>query len=79
MKEIARFSSRIEAETVAHALDQYDIPYLIQGLDPMYGMQSYGSATGGLVLCVPDEAVDDVRKLLNCVVESEEPPISKPE
>jgi len=76
MKEIARFSSRIEAETVAHALDQYEIPYLIQGLDPSHGLQSFGSATGGLVLCVPDEAVDIVRKLLNCVAELEEPPNS---
>jgi len=78
MKEIARFSSRIEAETVAHALDQYEIPYLIQGLDPMYGLQSFGSSSGGLVLCVPDEAVDEVRKLLNCVAGPEDPPDSNP-
>jgi len=77
--EIARFSSRLEAETIAHALDPYEIPFLVQGSDVgMFGPGMTGFSPEGVALMVPENRVEEVRELLNCVVrpleEGEEPP-----
>ncbi|MDH3253528.1 MAG: hypothetical protein OEM62_00940 [Acidobacteriota bacterium] len=67
--EIAWFSSRIEAETVGHALDQYDIPFLVQSGDTgMFGPGMIGRSPVGASLLVPEKHVEEVRQLLNCVV-----------
>ena len=67
--EVARFSSRVEAETVGHALDPYDIPFLVQSADTgMFGPGMVGWSPGGAALLVPDEHLDRVRELLDCVV-----------
>lgn len=67
--EIAWFNSRIEAEVVGHALDQYDIPFLVQSGDTgMFGPGMVGRSPVGASLLVPDEHVEEVRELLNCVV-----------
>ncbi len=76
--EVARFSSRAEAETVGHALDQFDIPFLVQSADTgMFGPGMVGWSPQGAALLVPDERLEEVRELLECVVrplEDEEPP-----
>ena len=67
--EIARFSSRLEAETIGHALDQYDIPFLVQSADVgMFGPGMIGASPSGAQLLVPQNRLDEVRELLNCVV-----------
>ena len=67
--EIARFSSRLEAETIGHALDQYDIPFVVQSADVgMFGPGMIGTSPAGAQLMVPEDRVDEVRELLNCVV-----------
>jgi len=67
--EIARFSSRLEAETIGHALDQYDIPFLVQSADVgMFGPGMIGTSPAGAELLVPRDRVDEVRELLNCVI-----------
>lgn len=67
--EIAFFPSRLEAETIGHALDQYDIPFLIQSHDVgMFGPGMMGITPGGASLRVPADRVDEVRELLACVV-----------
>lgn len=64
---IATFASRIEAETVAHALDPHKIPYLIQGHDiGMLG--TAGAVPGGVRLQVPDFVAEQVEAMLDCVV-----------
>jgi len=67
--EIARFPSRLEAETIGHALDQYDIPFLVQSPDiGIFGPGHIGPVPMGASLCVPEERVGEVRELLNCLV-----------
>ena len=67
--EIARFGSRLEAETIGHALDQYDIPFVVQSADVgMFGPGMIGTSPAGAQLLVPEDRVDEVRELLNCVV-----------
>ena len=67
--EIARFSSRLEAETIGHALDQYDIPFMVQSPDVgMFGPGMLGASPVGASLCVPSDRLEEVRELLNCVV-----------
>lgn len=67
--EIAVFPSRLEAETIGHALDQYDIPFLIQSHDVgMFGPGMAAITPGGASLRVPADRVDEVRELLTCVV-----------
>ena len=67
--EIARFGSRLEAETIGHALDQYDIPFLVQSADVgMFGPGMIGTSPAGAQLLVPRDRIDEVRELLNCVV-----------
>ena len=68
-KEIARFNSRLEAETIGHALDQHGIPFLVQSSDiGIFGPGHAGGTTAGAALCVPENRVREVRKLLSCVV-----------
>ncbi len=67
--EIARFNSRLEAETIGHALDQYDIPFLVQSPDVgIFGPGMTGTSPQGARLCVPEDRVAEVEELLNCVV-----------
>jgi len=67
--EIARFSSRLEAETIGHALDQYDIPFLVQSPDVgMFGPGMIGTSPAGAQLLVPEDRATEARELLNCVV-----------
>jgi len=64
---IATFNSRMEAETVAHALDPHGIPFLIQGHDiGMLG--AAGAVPGGIRLMVPDYAAEQVEAMLECVI-----------
>ena len=77
--EIAKFDSRLEAEAIGHALDQYDIPFLVQSAGVgMFGMGMMGKSPVPVSLCVPDNRLDEVRELLTCVAvpveEGEEPP-----
>ena len=72
--EIGRFTSRLEAETIGHALDQYDIPFIVQSADiGMFGPGMTGISPAGAGLLVPRDRVDEVRELLNCLV-TDEPP-----
>ena len=67
--EIAWFSSRIEAETIGHALDQYEVPFLVQSGDTgMFGPGMIGRSPAGASLLVPEDRLEEVRQLLNCVV-----------
>ncbi len=68
--EIARFESRLEAETIGHALDQYDIAFLIQSHDiGMFGPGHMGRTPGGAGLLVPADRAEEASKLLHCVVQ----------
>lgn len=72
--EIARFSSRLEAETIGHALDQYDIPFLVQSADVgMFGPGMIGTSPAGAQLLVPQDCLERVRGLLTCVVQDDPP------
>lgn len=67
--EIAHFSSRLEAETIGHALDAYDIPFLVQSPDiGMFGPGHMGTTVVGASLLVPGACADEARELLSCVV-----------
>ena len=71
--EIAHFESRLEAETVGHALDQYDIPFLVQSADVgMFGPGMVGWSPAGAALLVPEDRVEEVKGLLSCVVPAED-------
>ena len=68
--EVARFGSRLEAEAIGHALDQYDIPFMIQSGDiGMFGPGMVGWSPAGAILLVPEDRLDEVKELLNCVVQ----------
>lgn len=67
--EIARFPSRLEAESIGHALDQYDIGFVVRSDDVgMYGPGMIGWSPQGASLWVAADQVDTVRELLSCVV-----------
>ena len=67
-QEVARFNSRLEAETVGHALDQYSIPFLVQSADVgMFGPGMTGWSPQGAALLVPADKVDEVHELLSCI------------
>ncbi len=71
--EVARFSSRLEAESIGHALDQYEIPFMVQSADiGIFGPGHTGVTPGGASLLVPAERVKEVSELLSCVVKFEE-------
>ena len=79
-KEVGRFGSRLEAETIGHALDQYEIPFLVQSGDiGMFGPGMAGWSPEGAVLLVPAERVDEVRELLTCLKPLPEDAIGEPE
>lgn len=68
--EVAKFSSRLEAETVGHALDQFDIPFLVQSPDVgMFGPGMSGFTPQGASLMVPEDRRAEVAELLSCVVQ----------
>ncbi|MDX1500905.1 MAG: hypothetical protein R3325_00990 [Thermoanaerobaculia bacterium] len=68
-REVAWFNSRLEAETIGHALDAHDIPFLVQSGDVgMFGPGMIGRSPVGASLLVPEERLDEVRRLLDCVV-----------
>ncbi len=76
--ELASFDSRLEAEAIGHALDQYDIPFLVQSAPVgIFGIGMMGRSPVPVKLCVPDDRLDEVRELLSCVSglpgEGEEP------
>ena len=67
--DIAVLPSRLEAETIGHALDQHEIPFLVKSNDVgVFGPGMTGTTPGGATLLVPKDRVPEVRKLLNCVV-----------
>ena len=67
--EIARFDSRLEAEALGHALDQYGIPFLIQSHDiGMFGPGHLGRTPGGAGLCVPADRAEQASELLHCAI-----------
>jgi len=67
--EIARFPSRLEAESIGHALDQYDIDFVVRSDDVgIYGPGMIGWSPQGASLWVAAEAAERVRELLSCVV-----------
>ena len=67
-QEVARFPSRLEAETVGHALDQYDIPFMVQSGDVgMFGPGMTGWSPEGARLLVPADRVQEVLELLSCL------------
>ncbi len=65
---IAQFNTRLEAETIAHALDQYGIPFLVKSEDVGMVGSGGGMTTLGASLWVPAEQVEEVAELLNCVI-----------
>ncbi len=68
---IGNFNSRMEAETIGHALDQYDIPYMVK-LDDAGGMLV--QMLPGASLWVPEDHVMEAKRLLSCVLpESNDP------
>ena len=67
--EVARFGSRIEAETVGHALDQYDIEFIVKSDDiGIFGPGAGGPTIAGASLWVPADQAPEVARLLSCVV-----------
>lgn len=71
--EIARFGSRLEAETIGHALDQFDIPFFVRSDDiGMFGPGHMGRTPAGAGLCVPEEKADEASELLRCAVRGED-------
>lgn len=73
--EIARFASRLEAETIGHALDQFDIPFFVESTDiGVFGPGHTGVTPGGAGLCVPEDRAEEASELLHCAVRPEETP-----
>ena len=71
--EIARFDSRLEAEAVGHALDAHKIPFLVQGSDiGMFGPGMVGRSPVEVSLQVPESALEEVKRLLDCVISEPE-------
>ena len=67
--QVASFSSRIEAETVAHALDPFDIPFILKGDDVgLFGTGQSLHVPGGVTLWIPESRLKEVARLLDCVV-----------
>ncbi len=81
--EVARYSSRLEAETIGHALDAQDIPFLVQSADAGGMFENHMIPAR---LMVPADRADEVRTLLACAVDpvddterTDIPPETKPE
>ena len=68
--KIASFHSRLEAETIGHALDQFGIPFLVRSDDlAIFGPGHIGHTPQGATLWVPEDRQAEVRELLTCVFE----------
>ncbi len=63
--KVASYGSRLEAETIGHALDQYNIPHMVKNEDAG-GMLI--DLMPGASLWVPADKAAIVSKLLNCAV-----------
>ncbi len=63
--EIARFDSRLEAETIGHALDQYGIPFQVHSQVAAI----FGPLPGGAGLHVPADRAGEAEELLHCAVQ----------
>lgn len=80
LREIARFPSRLEAEAVGHALDAYDIPFLVRSDDVgMFGPGMTGWSPQGAALLVPAHYEAEVRRLLSCFADEAEAALLEPE
>ena len=67
--QVASFSSRLEAETIAHALDPYNIPFIVKGDDiGLFGTGQSLHVPGGATLWIPENRLEEVARLLDCVV-----------
>lgn len=64
--EIARFRNRLMAETISHALDEYDIPYLVQADDGggCWGMMLDSSAR----ILVLEDRTDEAELVLDSIL-----------
>jgi len=72
--QIARFDTRLEAEAIGHALDQYEIPFLVKSDDiGIFGPGHVMSTPQGASLWVPVSRKAEVADLLRCVVSDDEP------
>ena len=72
--EIAKFSSRLEAEAIGHALDEFGIPFLVQGADiGIFGPGHVGTVPIAISLRVPEDRLEEVEELLTCVVKPIDP------
>jgi hypothetical protein len=70
---IARFDTRLEAETIGHALDQYDIPFLVKSEDiGIFGPGHVMSTPQGASLWVPASRRKEVAELLSCIFSQDE-------
>ena len=69
---VGHFHSRIEAEAIANALSQYDIPTLIRGEDfGIFGPGHSGSTPQGVSLWVPADRLAQVKELMTCLFQPE--------
>lgn len=74
LKVVGEFPSRLEAEAIGHALDQYGIPFIVQSADiGMFGPGMTGSSPTGAALLVAEDRVDEARELLHCALTPTEP------
>lgn len=76
--KVGDFSSRLEAETIGHALEQHSIPFIVQSDDVgIFGPGHSGVTPQGATLLVPEEHVEQVRELLTCLFPLEEGELSE--
>ena len=67
-RKVGHFNSRLEAEAIGHALDQYGIPYIVRSEDlGIFGPGHTGATPQGASLWVPDEDLPEVKRLLTCL------------
>ena len=70
--EIASFATRLEAETVAHALDKSEIPYVIK--DEHSSVFPLDESTVGhnkVSLCVSEDKADAAKEVLRGMIDEE--------
>ncbi len=73
LTKIATFNSRLEAETIGNALEQYDIPFYVKSEDlGIFGPGHTGATPQGATLWVPVESAQRVRELLSCLFQGED-------
>ncbi len=76
---IATFNSRLEAETVGHSLDQYNIPFILKGEDVGLFVGGATIVPGGVTLFVPEDIAEQAEAYLDCVVNPKPDPPSRDE